>query len=145
MVPSPFGFRQPQLKPSLAWRLLRLKVKRQTLAHRVQPAVCSMDHIGRHMPPHVQGGVGADDDAQQDDGDDQRLFTVYVHDKTGSPEYEPGDVYFGHRIGQRVEVCDCFFRALPCHVKAADSAHQPRAYARTTRRSCYAAPDGKRM
>jgi hypothetical protein len=53
----------------------------------------------------AQGGIGTDDNAQQDDDDEQRLFTVYVHDKPGSPDYEPGDVYFGHRIAQRVEVC----------------------------------------
>ena len=54
--------------------------------------------------PPMQGGVGADDDAQWDDDDGQRLFSMYVHDKPGSPDYGSGDVYFGHRIAQRVEV-----------------------------------------
>jgi len=45
---------------------------------------------------HVQGGASA--------GDDQHLFSMYVHDKPGSPGYRPGDVYLGHRIYERVKV-----------------------------------------
>ena len=63
---------------------------------------------------HSQGGASADEeDAASGEGDDQHLFSLYVHDKPGSPGYRPGDVYLGHRIYERVKVrCPCWVVSL---------------------------------